>query len=125
MTALRSLFVLVLLVGISSADDKRPPEMPPSDVTKWLGFFDKLVNAVVTSNGTCEKMAADVNIVIDANKDAVAVARRAHSQGKKLPIAAQERMMVGVKKMVPGMQKCGTHDKVRAAFTRLDLTRKG
>ena len=125
MLALRSLITLLFLVGVSSADDKRAPEMPAADVSKWLGFFDKLVTTVAGSNGTCEKMAADVNIVIDANKDAVAVARRAHAQGKKLPIAAQERMMVGVKKMVPGIQKCGQHDKVRAAFTRLDLTRKG
>jgi len=125
MTTLRALLVLVLLAGISSADDKPAPEMAAADVSKWLSFFDKLVNAVTTSNGTCEKMAADVNIVIDANKDAVAVARRAHAQGKKLPMSAQERMIAGVKKMVPGMQKCGQHDKVRAAFAKLDLTRKG
>lgn len=122
---MRSLIMLLFLAGVASADDKPPPEMHAADVSKWLGFFDKLVNVVAGSNGTCEKMAADVNIVIDANKDAVAVARRAHAEGKKLPLAAQERMMAGVKKMVPGIQKCGQHDKVRAAFAKLDLTRKG
>jgi hypothetical protein len=33
-------------------------------------------------------------------------------------------MMEGVKKMVPGLNKCGQDDKVRAAFAKLDLTRK-
>lgn len=119
----RVVVLLMLCAGVASAEAK-PPEMAPADVSKWLAFFDKLVDAVATSNGTCEKLAADVNIVVDANKDAVAVARRAHSQGKKLPVAAQERMLAGVKRMVPGMQKCGQHEKVRAAFGKLDLTRK-
>jgi hypothetical protein len=122
MTA-RAFVVLVLCVGAASADVK-PVEMSPPDVAKWLTFFDKLVSVVAEATGTCEKMAADVNIVIDANKDAVAVARRAHADGKKLPQAAQQRMLEGVKKMVPGMQKCGQHEKVRAAFAKLDLTRK-
>ena len=120
----RALLSIVLVTTFASADDRPAPEMAPADVSKWLGFFDKLVDAVTTSSGTCEKMAADVNIVIDGHKDAVAVARKAHAEGKKLPAAAQQRMLVGVKKMMPGMQKCGQHEKVRAAFARLDLTRK-
>jgi len=119
-----ALVFLVLVTSVASADDKPAAEMAPGDVAKWLGFFDKLVEAVTGSTGTCEKMAADVNIVIDGHKDAVAVARRAHDEGKKLPPAAQQRMLAGVKKMMPGMQKCGTHEKVRAAFARLDLSRK-
>lgn len=129
----RVLLALVMLAGVARADDKakadkpaaRPVEMSAADTTKWLTFFDKLVATVVrTTSGPCDKMAGDVNAVIDANQDAVAVARAAHEQGKKLPQAAQEHMLEGVKKMVPGMQKCGQDDKVRAAFAKLDLTRK-
>jgi hypothetical protein len=32
-------------------------------------------------------------------------------------------MMEGVHKMVPGIEKCGDNEKVRAAFDKLDLTR--
>ncbi|HEY5947484.1 MAG TPA: hypothetical protein VIV40_18400 [Kofleriaceae bacterium] len=110
--------------GIANADDKPPQEMSAADTQKWLGFFDKLVTTVVKSSGTCEKMATDVNHVIDANQDAIGVAKAAHAAGRKLPQTAQQHMMEGVKKMVPGLQKCGQDDKVRAAFAKLDLTRK-
>jgi hypothetical protein len=111
-------------IGIANADDKPPVEMSQADTTKWLTFFDKLVATVVRSSGACDKMATDVNAVIAANQDAIGVARAAHAAGRKLPQAAQQHMMEGVKKMVPGMQKCGNDDKVRAAFAKLDLTRK-
>lgn len=124
MMGLRAVVVLAILTGRALADPA-PPEMSPAEVTKWLTFFDKLVVVVVnTQSSTCDKMATDVSTVIDQNKAAVEVARSAHQAGKKLPKSAQQRMIEGVKKMVPGMQRCGTHDKVRAAFAKLDLSRK-
>jgi hypothetical protein len=110
-------------IGIANADDKPPPEMSAGDTQKWLAFFDKLVVTVVRSSGTCDKLAIDVNKVVDANQPAIAVAREAHAAGRKLPQAAQEHMLAGVKKMVPSLNKCGTDDKVRAAFAKLDLSR--
>jgi hypothetical protein len=99
--------------------------MPAADVQKWITFFDKLVTTVVDSAGACDRMATGVNTLVDANGEAIAIARAAKQQGKKLPHAAQTRMIEGVKKMVPGMQKCGHDQKVRAAFAKLDLNRKG
>jgi hypothetical protein len=95
--------------------------MAPADVQKWLTFFDKLVNTVVNTQSTCDKMATDVNAVMDTNKDAIALAKKAKAQGKKLPADAKAKMLEGVKKMMPGMQNCGSNDKVRAAFAKLDL----
>ena len=97
------------------------PEMAPADVTKWLTFFDKLVTTVVNTQTTCGKMATDVNAVMDANKDAIALAKKAKQQGRKLPDDAKAKMLDGVKKMMPGMQNCGSNDRVRAAFAKLDL----
>jgi hypothetical protein len=132
---IRTVLALALLAGIcasaygiANADDKaardKAPEMSAADTAKWLTFFDKLVASVVQSSGACAKMATDVNAVIDANRDAIAIARAAHAAGRRLPQAAQEHMMEGVKKMVPGLHRCGQDDKVRAAFAKLDLTRK-
>ena len=94
---MRTILVLAILAGIclsafgiANADDRKPAEMSQTEVTKWLGFFDKLVATVVkTSSGPCDKMAAQVNSVIDANQDAIAVARAAHAAGRKLPQPAQ------------------------------------
>ncbi|HUS32120.1 MAG TPA: hypothetical protein VMZ53_26655, partial [Kofleriaceae bacterium] len=120
------------VVGAAFADDQLPSqtrpapstppsEMAPADVQKWLSFFDKLVSTVVNTQSSCDKMATDVNAVVDANKDAIALAKRAKAQGKKLPADAKAKMLDGVKKMLPGMQNCGTNEKVRAAFAKLDL----
>ncbi len=119
------------LAGIALAEPTAPTptpaeqEMPARDAEKWITFFDKLVTTVVDSAGACDRMATNVTSVIDANKDAIAIARTAKQQGKKLPAAAQARMVDGVKRMVPSMQKCGQDQRVRSAFARLDLNRKG
>ena len=116
--------ICALAINVANADDKPAQEMSAADTTKWITFFDKLVTTVVKSSGACDKMASDVNRLVDANQDAVAVAKAAHAAGRRLPQSAQQHMMEGVKKMVPNLQKCGTDDKVRAAFAKLDLTRK-
>jgi hypothetical protein len=129
---IRTLLALALLagitvtaIGIANAEEAKPaPEMSAADTQKWLVFFDKLVTVVVKASGTCDKLATDVTKLIDVNQDAIAMARAAREAGRKLPQTAQQHMMEGVKKMVPTLQKCGQDDKVRAAFAKLDLTRK-
>ncbi len=129
----RTLFAFALLgvfcvsaIGIAHAEpDRRPVEMSAADTAKWLAFFDQLVDTMVrTAAAPCDKMAAEVNAVIDANRDAVAVARAAHTAGRKLPKAAQQHMRAGVQTLLPGMRRCGSEGTVRAAFARLDLTRR-
>ena len=109
------------VISVAHADAPPATQMAPNDVTKWLAFFDKLVNTVVDTQRTCDKMAVDVNQVMETNKDAIALAKQAKATGKKLPPEAKAKMVDGVKKMMPGMQNCGQNDKVRAAFAKLDL----
>lgn len=120
--------ILVAIMLVSSAafaqGDAAQETMKPGEVTKWLTFFDKLVDTVVKDQTMCDKMAVDVNAVVDANKDAIDVAKAAKAQGRKLPADAQQKMVDGVKKMIPGMQNCGQNEKVRGAFAKLDLNRK-
>lgn len=115
--------VVIAALGCAARADT-PREMAPAEVTAWIGFFDKLVATVIKSETTCDKLAVDVSNLVDANQAAVAIARKARAQGRKLPAAAKAHMIDGVKKMVPAMQKCGQHTKVRAAFAKLDLDRR-
>lgn len=123
MRVLHSLLLVASLAGLASAQ-AASSEMADADVNKWINFFDRLVVTVVKAQATCEKLALDVSTVIDQNKDAIAVARAARAAGKRLPEAAQQHMLEGVKKMVPALRRCGAHDKVKAAFAKLDLNRR-
>lgn len=104
-----------------------PKEMPgaemmtSAEVAKWLGFFDQLVGAVVANQESCEKMANEVSRVIDANHESLTIARSARLQHKKLPESAQQHMLDGVRRMGPGIEKCGDNEHVRAAFAKLDV----
>lgn len=111
---------LRMLAGAEPA----PQQMAAADVERWLTFWDKLVITVAQSQVTCDKVAIDVSSLAERNRSAIAVAKTARTQGKKLPKAAQQHMLDGVKQMVPVMRRCGQHAKVRAAFAWLDLTRK-
>ena len=122
MRAPQAILIALSLVGVAAADNARQ-EMATADVNKWLGFFDRLVDTVVKAQTECEKMAVDVSTLIDHNQDAIDAVRAARASKRKLPEAAQQHMLEGVKRMVPAMQKCGTHDKVKAAFSKLDLNR--
>jgi hypothetical protein len=124
--------VVFLVVGTSAGGhlaaiahaEPAPKEMAAADVERWLAFWDKLVDTVARSQATCDKLATEVSSVIDKNKAAVAIAKTARAQGRKLPESAQQHMLDGVKQMVPVMQRCGQHDRVRSAFAKLDVTRR-
>ena len=102
-------------------DKQAPAEVTPSEATAWISVFDKVVDTVVADRADCPKMAGDLNAVIDANQDAIKIARDAKAKGKKLPTSAQQHMLDGMRRMVGALDKCGNDDKVGAAFKRIDL----
>ncbi len=120
--------VLAFASGVAQAQPPKKPaatpapveEMAPADVTRWLAFFDKLVEAVEVNARSCDKMAADVGTVIDTNRPSLALARDARKHGKKLPQAAQQHMLDGVRRMGPGIDHCSDNEKVKAAFSKLE-----
>jgi hypothetical protein len=114
-----ALFVALALAGRTAV--AQPEHMTALEVSKWLAFFDKLVDAVVKDQDACDKMANDVAAVIDANQDSIAIARAARVAHKRLPESAQQHMLDGVKKMGPGIEKCADNEKVKAAFAKLEV----
>jgi hypothetical protein len=122
---------LAAAVSPAYADDKKAPpannDVAKADIDKFLAFFDKIVDVVVQNKDNCDKMAADVNTLIDANADLLQMAADAKAKGKELPKEAKDHMMASAGKMMGAMQKCQTNEKVKAAFMRLDMggKRKG
>ena len=124
MKLVRSVVVaLALTGGVAAAqpDKQAPAEVTPSEARAWVALFDKIVDAVVANKDDCTKMAGGLNTLIDANQDAITIARDAKAKGKKLPASAQQHMLDGMRRMVAALDKCGRDDKVAAAFKRIDL----
>ena len=122
---MRFFSTLLLVVSLADIVGATPPaEMPAADVSRWIAFFDKLVETVVGNDATCDKLATEVNGVVDRHRDVLILARNARAEGRKLPQSAQQHMLAGAQRMVPALHKCGQHDKVRAAFAKLDLNRR-
>ena len=98
-----------------------PAEVTPNEARIWMLLFDKVVDTVVADKDDCAKMATDLDAVVDANQEAIAMARDAKAKGKKLPQAAQQHMVEGARRMLGALDKCGRDEKVGAAFRRIDL----
>jgi len=137
MTALRYVLTLALVAGSAhaappadaGAGDSTAPRvsettMKPAAVAKWLAFFDKLVDAVVADQDSCERMATDVGTVIESNRDSLALAHAARARHERLPEDAQQHMLEGVRRMEPGIENCGANDHVKAAFAKLEVADK-
>ena len=95
--------------------------LTPSEAHAWITLFDKIVDTVVADREDCGQMAGDLNTLVDANQEAIKIARDAKAKGKKLPASAQRHMLEGMRRMVGALGKCGRDEQVGAAFKRIDL----
>lgn len=140
---IRSLLVAAVLAGIASADtpapparkvpppaekDKpAPPKAPPqktevsaADAEKFLGFFNKVVDAMVANQDDCAKLTKEVSSIIDANVELVKKMQDAKAANKDLPADAKQKMLGRVKEMTPALQKCGQDPGFKAAMLRVN-----
>src|SRR5580704_13652998 len=106
--------VLVLSAAVSLADP-----VPDADVKRWLAFVDKFVDTVVADKDACPKMGTDLNALIDANKDLIALANKARADGKQLPPDAVQHMTDAFKKAAGAMMGCMSDPNVKAAVQKL------
>lgn len=124
MKLVRGVSIAIALAAAPAAaqpDKQAPAEVTPSEAQAWISLFDKIVDTVVVNKDDCDKMAGDLNTVIDANQDTIRIARDAKAKGKKLPQTAQQHMLDGMRRMVGALEKCGRDEKVGTAFKRIDL----
>jgi hypothetical protein len=111
---------ILLATSIGAARADTPTTQPSkADIDKWLVFFDKIVATVVANKDDCDKMATQIESVIDANSDVIAKANEAQMKNMQLPKEAEDHMSAGMQKMMDAMQKCGADPKVQAAFGKM------
>ena len=103
------------------ADKQAPAEVTPSEARAWVALFDKVVDTVVANREHCDKMAAGLHAIIDANQATIEMARDAKARGKKLPASVHQHMRDSMRRMIAALDKCGRDEKVAGAFKRIDL----
>ena len=118
MSLIRNLSIVcsLVLAGHVALADTGPTK---ADFDKFLAFIDKVVDTAVADQDNCPKMGTDVNAIIDANKDLLAMANKARASGGKMPADVVQHMMDSAKRMAPAAQKCGKDSTVKAALARL------
>jgi hypothetical protein len=128
MKLISSMFVVAFATTAAFAQEPKaqepkqaPAEVTPNEARSWIMLFDKVVDSVVANREDCAKMAGEINVVVDANKSTITMAKDAKAKGKKLPQSAQQHMMDGARRMMGALDKCGRDEKVGAAFARIDL----
>src|SRR4051812_16469381 len=119
MKLISSMFVVAFAATAAFAQEPKaqepkqaPAEVTPNEARSWIVLFDKVVDSVVANREDCAKMAGEINVVVDANKSTIAMAKDAKAKGKKLPQSAQQHMMDGARRMMGALDKCGRDEKV-------------
>lgn len=104
-------------------DDKAGKKEPLSAATaeRFMAFFDKLVDIVVTNKDDCTKMASAVNAHVDANQALLKEISDAKAANKEPPAAMKDHVMQKTKdELQPAMMaKCSQDKGVMAAFNRI------
>jgi hypothetical protein len=107
----------------AKSDDKTGKKEPLSAATaeRFMVFFDKLVDIVVTNKDDCAKMASAVNAHVDANQPLLKEIADAKAANKEPPAAMKDHVMQKTKdELQPAMMaKCSQDKGVMAAFNRI------
>ncbi|HEY4241901.1 MAG TPA: hypothetical protein VGM88_18900 [Kofleriaceae bacterium] len=128
---LSSAIFLGLAAPIAQADKAPPPTAPAKDAPKetiskadaerFMAFFNKLIDVIVTNQADCPKMATAINSHIDSNAALIKEMNDPKNQNKDVPKEYKDKMDTRVQnEMMPALQKKCMMDKgVQTAMERM------
>ncbi len=118
-----STLLVVLATGLlatSSHADKAPaPELSAADTAKLVGFFDKLIPAMLATKDDCAKMATVVDSTVTANAAMLKAVMKEMAGGKVMPKAAEEKLSARMTKDAAALDKCASNAAVGNAMKRI------
>jgi hypothetical protein len=133
MKLVRTLSLLITLVGASTALAQTPPAKAPAEkkappeaekkaefnkaeVAKLEAFFNDFAKAVVDNKDACGKMGPAIKVVLDKHLEAV---RPLIESGKDLPKADKDRLKPKQDEVTANIIKCKDDKSVAEQFQRL------
>jgi peptidyl-prolyl cis-trans isomerase A (cyclophilin A) len=103
----------------SRADPKAPTELSAADTAKLVGFFDKLIPAMLAVKDDCAKMATAVDSMVTANLPMLRGVMKQLAGGKVLPSDVQTKLADRMTKEGASLNKCAEDPAVGAAMKRI------
>lgn len=96
------------------------PEISAADAAKLVGFFDKLMPAMVATKGDCGKMATAIEALVDQNAAMLRSVMKQLASGKTMPPAAEQQLNDRVSKDAASLTSCLSDPRVGNAMRRVE-----
>lgn len=115
-------FVLGLALltgGLATADPAPPAELSAADTAKLIGFFDKLIPAMLVQKDNCAKMATVVDGAVTANAAMLRGVMKQLAAGKVVPKAEEEKLSARMEKDAKSLERCAGDRAVETAMKRI------
>ncbi len=119
--AKRNVLALVTAFGLAlSATDASADELSAADTAKVVGFFEKLVPAMIANKNDCGKMANAIDTLVTQNAAMLKTVMKQLSSGKTLPKGSEERLTKIMMKDPDALTKCAGSAAVANAMKRVE-----
>ncbi len=122
---LRRVVVGLALVGTAlassegRADPKTPTDLSAAETGKLVGFFDKLIPAMLAVKDDCAKMATTVDAMVTANAPMLRAVMKQLAAGKVIPSDVQAKLTDRMTKDAESLNKCSQDPAVGNAMKRI------
>ncbi len=117
----RSLTAVVLLTAIGTSAPAEPAaELSAADTAKLVGFFEKLVPAMIANKADCGKMAAAIDKLTTENATMLRLVMKQVSAGKALPKDSEQKLNALMSKDPEAFTKCAGNRAVVNAMKRVE-----
>jgi peptidyl-prolyl cis-trans isomerase A (cyclophilin A) len=121
----RNFQLTAIALGLSLATAGAEPapgggEVSAADTAKLVGFFEKLMPAMVQNKDDCAKMAASIDSLVTANAPMLKSVMKQLAAGKDLPKAAEEKLTKLMTKDAASLAKCAGNAAVNNAMKRIE-----
>lgn len=124
-------FVSLLGTGAAFADAKKTDKpaaeatIKDEDLKKAHAFIDALVTAITSNTSDCDKMATQMNSVLDAHAATIKMINEHKAAGRKPPKEFEDKLAAKKPELMGAIMKCKDNANVQASVQRLMAVMSG
>jgi peptidyl-prolyl cis-trans isomerase A (cyclophilin A) len=112
---------IAIAIGLSlAATPAGAEDLSAGDTAKLVGFFEKLIPAMIANKDDCGKMAAAIDTMVTANAAMLKGVMKQLAAGKTLPKDAEAKLTALMTKDTTALNKCAGNQAVQNAMRRME-----